>query len=53
VAKVAAGGQVERYVTRRRAKDGTIRIISLAVSPIRDASGRMLGVTKMAREVAS
>jgi PAS domain S-box-containing protein len=49
--KVKAGERIEHYRTTRRAKDGTLKQVSLAVSPVRDASGRIVGASKIAREV--
>jgi signal transduction histidine kinase/CheY-like chemotaxis protein len=36
----------------RRRKDGTLVDISLTVSPIRDAAGRILGASKIARDIS-
>lgn len=42
---------VEHYETVRRRKDGTDVDISLTVSPVRDSSGRLLGASKVARDI--
>jgi len=51
LAKIRAGERIEHYMTTRVAKDGTRRLVSLAVSPVRDASGKIVGASKIAREI--
>lgn len=51
LAKIRSGGRIEHYETTRVAKDGTRKRISLAVSPVRDAAGRIIGASKIAREI--
>lgn len=48
---IREGRRVEPYETVRRRKDGSFVDISLAVSPIKDASGRVIGASKIARDV--
>jgi PAS domain S-box-containing protein len=43
--------KVDHYETVRRAKDGRMIDISLTVSPIRDGSGRIIGASKIARDI--
>ncbi len=50
-AKVLAGERVEHYETLRIRKDGQQRHISLTVSPIRDASGAFIGISKVGRDI--
>ena len=50
-AKVLAGERVEHYETQRVRKDGARRHISLTVSPIRDASGQFIGISKVGRDI--
>lgn len=50
-AKISAGERVEGYETRRQHKDGTILEVSLTVSPIHDAAGRLIGLSTIARDV--
>ncbi|MGD0369388.1 MAG: PAS domain S-box protein, partial [Acidobacteriaceae bacterium] len=40
---------VERYETLRRHKDGRCLVVSLTLSPVRDDSGRLIGISKIAR----
>lgn len=49
--RVRRGEKVDHYQTRRRRKDGTIIDVSLTVSPIRDASGRIVGASKIGRDI--
>ena len=48
---IARGERVEHYQTKRRTKDGRILAVSLTVSPVRDASGRIVGASKVARDI--
>jgi PAS domain S-box-containing protein len=51
LARLARGERIEHYETVRVAKDGRPLDISLTVSPIRDAEGRIIGASKVARDV--
>ena len=51
LSRIRKGLRVDHYETVRRRKDGTHIDISLTVSPIRDASGRIVGASKIARDV--
>ena len=51
IERLARGERVEHYETVRIAKDGRRLDISLSVSPIRDSSGRVVGASKVARDV--
>jgi PAS domain S-box-containing protein len=44
-------GEPVHYLTERLRKDGSIIDISLTVSPIRDGSGNVIGVSKIARNI--
>ncbi|MBV8486771.1 MAG: PAS domain S-box protein [Planctomycetaceae bacterium] len=50
--KIARGERVDHYDTIRRAKDGRLVHISLCVSPIRDATGKIVGASKIARDIS-
>ncbi len=52
LARIQAGEVIEHYETVRRRKDGTLLDISLTVSPIRDAAGRIIGASKIARDIS-
>ncbi|HEU4342015.1 MAG TPA: PAS domain S-box protein, partial [Candidatus Binatia bacterium] len=49
--RIRRGESIEHYETVRRRKDGTLLDISLTVSPITDAQGRILGASKIARDI--
>jgi len=49
--RIKRGERVDHYETRRRTKDGRILSVSLTVSPIRDASGVIVGASKVARDI--
>lgn len=50
--RIRRGEKVDHYETVRRRKDGSLVHISLSVSPIIDESGRIVGASKIARDVA-
>src|SRR5580693_2475322 len=50
--RLARGERVEHFETVRRRKDGTHLDASLTISPIRDATGRVIGASKVARDVS-
>jgi PAS domain S-box-containing protein len=49
--KARTGQPVRHYETVRLRKDGTRVDVSLSVCPVRDASGRLVGVSKVARDI--
>ncbi len=49
--QIARGERVDHYRTKRRTKDGRILTVSLTVSPVRDASGAVIGASKVARDI--
>jgi PAS domain S-box-containing protein len=51
LARLARGERVDHYVTKRKTKDGKIVTVSLTVSPIRDATGSIIGASKVARDM--
>jgi len=50
--RIRRGERVEPYETVRRRKDGSLIDISLTVSPIMDASGKVVGASKIARDIS-
>jgi PAS domain S-box-containing protein len=51
IGRIRQGEGVHHYETVRQHKDGRLLDISLTVSPIRDASGRIVGASKIARDI--
>lgn len=52
ISRIRAGISVEHFETVRQHKDGHLMDISLTVSPIRSADGRILGASKIARDIS-
>jgi PAS domain S-box-containing protein len=51
--RIHRGERVDHFETLRRAKDGRLIDISLTVSPVRDDSGTIIGVSKIARDISA
>jgi hypothetical protein len=49
--RLRRGERIEHYETVRVHKDGTRVDVSLSISPIKDAEGRIVGAAKIARDV--
>jgi PAS domain S-box-containing protein len=49
--RVRRGERVDHYETVRRRKDGGLIDVSLTVSPVRDRRGRIVGASKIARDI--
>jgi PAS domain S-box-containing protein len=49
--RLRRGERIHHYETVRRRKDGSLVDISLTVSPVRDSSGRIVGASKIARDI--
>jgi PAS domain S-box-containing protein len=48
---IADGKRVEHFDTERRTKDGRTVPVSLTISPVVDADGRIVGASKIARDI--
>ena len=46
------GERVDHFETVRQRKDGSLLDISVTISPIRDADGRIIGASKVARDIS-
>jgi PAS domain S-box-containing protein len=51
IARIRSGERVEHFDTVRLRKDGTAIPISLTISPIKDGEGRIMGASKIARDI--
>lgn len=51
LAQIRRGDRIDHYETVRRCKDGRLVDISLSVSPIRSRDGRVIGASKIARDI--
>jgi PAS domain S-box-containing protein len=52
LARIRRGERIEHYETVRVRKDGTFVDISLTVSPIRARDGKIIGASKIARDIS-
>jgi len=51
LARIRRGERIDHFETIRMTKDGRLVAISLTVSPVLDESGRIIGVSKIARDI--
>ncbi|MFZ0630530.1 MAG: PAS domain S-box protein [Acidobacteriaceae bacterium] len=49
--RIRAEEVVEHYETLRRHKDGRCLAVSLTLSPVRDDGGKLIGISKIARDI--
>jgi PAS domain S-box-containing protein len=47
------GERVEHFHTVRQRKNGSLLDVSLTISPVRDSSGRVIGASKVARDITA
>ena len=52
LARLRQGQPIEHFDTVRVRKDGTKVEISLSISPVRDAAGKIIGASKIARDIS-
>ena len=50
--RIRRGDRIDHYETVRQRKDGRLIDISLTVSPVRDAHGKIIGASKIARDIS-
>lgn len=51
LAKLKQGMRVEHFETKRKHKSGRLIDVSLTISPIKDATGKVIGASKIARDI--
>ena len=51
--KIRHGEKVDHYETERLHRDGRRIHVSVSVSPVRDATGRIIGASKIARDITA
>jgi PAS domain S-box-containing protein len=51
--KIRAGERIDHFETIRIAKNGNPIEVSLSISPVRDRSGRIIGASKILRDISS
>ena len=49
--KIKRGERVQHFETVRQAKDGRLVDVSVRVSPIKDSTGKVIGASKVARDI--
>ena len=52
LARLRRGDRVDHFETVRRRKDGRLIDVSVTISPIRDAHGKVIGASKVARDIS-
>lgn len=52
LARLVRGERIDHFETIRQAKDGRRLDISLTVSPVRNSAGRIIGASKVARDIS-
>jgi PAS domain S-box-containing protein len=53
LARLRKGERIEHFETKRVRKDGQILDISLTISPVKDSAGKIIGVSKIARDITA
>jgi PAS domain S-box-containing protein len=51
IERIRRGQRVEHYETVRQRKHGEVINVSLTISPVRDAQGKVIGASKIARDI--
>ncbi len=51
IEQLMRGERVDHFETVRMRKDGSLLDVSLTISPMKDASGRVVGASKLARDI--
>ena len=51
IERMGLGERIEHYETVRRRKDGTDVPVSVTISPIKEAGGRLIGASSIARDI--
>src|SRR4029077_18188986 len=49
--RIRRGERIDHFETVRQRKNGSLIVVSLSVSPVRDAQGRIVGASKIARDI--
>ena len=52
IGEIIKGNKIDHFHTIRRAKDGRLIPISVSVSPITDETGKVVGASKIARDIS-
>ena len=49
--RIGRGERIDHFETIRQRKDGSLIVVSLTVSPVKNAEGKIVGASKIAREM--
>ncbi len=49
--RIRRGERIEQFETVRQRKHGSLIVVSLTVSPVKDAEGKIVGASKIARDI--
>jgi PAS domain S-box-containing protein len=52
LARIRRGDRVDHFETVRVTKDGRLVDVSISISPVRDGAGRVVGASKIARDIS-
>lgn len=52
IARLKKGEHMEHFETKRITREGQLLDLSLTISPIRDTEGRVIGISKIARDIS-
>ena len=52
IRRIVGGEYVQHYDTQRVTKDGKVVDVSLTISPLKDFSGKVIGVSKIGRDIS-
>jgi len=50
--RIRRGERIDHFETVRQRKDGSLIVVSLTVSPVKDADGNIVGASKIARDIS-
>lgn len=53
IERLRRGERIEHFQTVRRRKDGSTLDVALTISPVRDSTGRVVGASKVARDITA
>jgi PAS domain S-box-containing protein len=53
LARLISGERVDHFETERQRRDGRLIAVSLTISPIKDETGRVVGASKIARDISA
>jgi len=51
--RISRGERIEHFQTVRQRKDGSLLDVSVTISPVRDSCGRVVGASKVARDITA